>query len=75
MSERSKTKGDAMPAFARVYQSFEDFEREELRKLNSLDVSIDDMFDDWFVEELELDDDMLVGSGRGKKRRVADDDE
>ncbi|MFH0899609.1 MAG: hypothetical protein V2A73_03145 [Pseudomonadota bacterium] len=40
-------------AFPKVYQSFEEFEREELDRLNSLSSSIDEMFDGWFVDEME----------------------
>ncbi len=54
-----------MPAaFSKVYRSFEEFEREELRKLNTLHVSIDEMFDDWFIEELDLDEESVSKSRR-----------
>ena len=42
-------------AFPKVYQSFEEFEREELRKLDTLSTTIDDMLDDMFAEELDFD--------------------
>lgn len=55
-------------AFPKVYRSFEEFERDELRKLDGLHVSIDEMLDDMFRDEVDLDE---------KKRRGAlleDDD-
>jgi hypothetical protein len=39
----------------RIYKSFEDFEREELRKLDHLGGSVDDMLDEMFAEELDFD--------------------
>jgi hypothetical protein len=43
-------------AAPRVYRSFEEFERDELRKLDGLHVSIDDMLDQMFADELDFDD-------------------
>jgi hypothetical protein len=43
-------------AAARVYRSFEEFERDELRKLDGVHVSIDDMLDEMFAGELDFDD-------------------
>jgi len=40
-------------AAPKVYRSFEEFERDELRKLDGLHVSIDDMLDEMFADELE----------------------
>ena len=54
-------------AFPKVYRSFEEFERDELRKLDGLHASIDDMLDDMFAEELDFE----PGSRRGK----GDDDD
>ena len=56
-------------AFPKVYRSFEEFERDELRKLDGLHVSIDDMLDEMFAEELDFDPDSK------KKRNAEDDDE
>ena len=39
--------------FPRVYRSFEDFERSELRKLDHLYNSVDDMVDEMLLAELE----------------------
>ena len=43
-------------AFPRVYQSFEEFEREELRKLDSFGGSLEDMLDEMVFEELDFDE-------------------
>ena len=40
-----------MSAFPKVYQSFMDFEREELKKLQGLDVHMDAMMDQLMSEE------------------------
>jgi hypothetical protein len=45
-----------MAAFPRVYTSFAEFEREELRKLDSLRTSVDDMMEERFSEELNFGD-------------------
>jgi hypothetical protein len=56
-------------AFPKVYRSFEEFERDELRKLDGLHVSIDEMLDEMFGEELDFDE----NAKRGK--RTESDDE
>jgi len=38
----------------RVYTSFAEFERDELRRLDSLHTSVDDMVEERFAEELEF---------------------
>ena len=38
----------------RVYTSFAEFEREELRRLDSLHTSVDDMVEERFAEDLEF---------------------
>jgi hypothetical protein len=55
-------------AAPKVSRSFEEFERDELRKLDGLHVSIDDMLDEMFADELDFEAD-----GRGKRNQ--DDDE
>jgi hypothetical protein len=54
-----------MAAFPRIYQSFAEFEREELRKLDSLHTTVDDMLEERFSEELDFGED----AGRAKKKR------
>ncbi len=46
-------RGYAVP---KVYRSFEEFERDELRKLDGIHLSIDEMLEDMFPAELESDD-------------------
>jgi hypothetical protein len=56
-------------AFPRVYRSFEEFEREELNKLDMAG-SLDDMVDAMFAEELDFE-----GGSRRSRGRNADEDE
>jgi hypothetical protein len=69
-------------AFPKVYRSFEEFERDELRKLDSLTMSIDDMLEDMFSDaERELDFDKPAasspkpGRARAKVTRLFSDSE
>ena len=55
-------------AFPKVYRSFEEFERDELRKLDGLHMSIDEMLDDMFSDELDFE-------GGSRKRKEEEDDE
>jgi hypothetical protein len=50
---------------ARVYRSFEEFEREELRAPDRLDSTIDEMLDQMFADGLDFDD---------ERRRPSDDE-
>jgi hypothetical protein len=55
-------RGYAVP---KVYRSFEEFERDELRKLDGIHLSIDDMLEDMFPSELDFDrDDAKSGAGK-----------
>ena len=54
-------------AVPKVYRSFEEFERDELRKLDGFSVSIDDMLDEMFADELDFES--------GDKRGSASQDE
>jgi hypothetical protein len=68
-----------MAAFPRVYRSFADFERDELRKLDSLRTTVDDMLDEAFSDELDFGEDAPAGgrgstSKRGSRRPVALDE-
>jgi hypothetical protein len=58
-------RGNAMP---RVYRSFEEFERDELRKLDGIHMTIDEMLDDMFSGELDFD-------GDGKRAARSEGDE
>ena len=55
-------------AAPKVYRSFEEFERDELRKLDGLHTSIDDMLDEMLADELDFE-------ASGGKRNREDDDE
>jgi hypothetical protein len=50
-------------AFMRVYRSYEEFERDELRRVDSLQSTVDDMLDEMFSEELDFE----PGAKRGRK--------
>jgi len=52
-------------AFPRVYRSFEEFEREELHKLD-MSGAIDDMLGDMFAEELDFDEATVRRSRRAE---------
>jgi hypothetical protein len=58
-----------MAAIPRIYRSFAEFEREELRRLDSMHTSIDDLLDEKFAEELDF------GETSTKKRRIGDDED
>jgi hypothetical protein len=58
-------------AFPKVYRSFEEFERDELRKLDGLHASIDDMLDEMFADELDFE----PGSKRRNQEENEDADE
>ena len=47
----------------RIYTSFAEFEREELRRLDSLHTSVDDLVEERFAEELDF------GGGDAPRKR------
>src|SRR5438093_13654973 len=47
-------KGSMSAGNPRVYTSFAEFEREELRRLDSLHTSVDDLVEERFAEELDF---------------------
>ena len=53
--------------FPRVYRSFEEFEREELNRLDA-GTPIDDMIDEMFAEELDFDEASVKRSRRREER-------
>jgi len=54
----------------RIYRTFEEFEREELRR-DGYFASVDDMIDDMFSAGAELD----FSDGESRRSRATDDDE
>jgi hypothetical protein len=56
----------------RIYRTFEEFEREELRRMETVSASVDDMIDTIFGKELDFD---ASGGGKGGGRKSWDDDE
>jgi hypothetical protein len=53
----------------RIYRTFEEFEREELRRMETVSASVDGMMETAFGEELDFE------RGDRKRRRAWDDDE
>jgi hypothetical protein len=56
-------------AFPRVYQSFADFERDELRKLDSLRTTVSDMLEERFTQELDFETEEAPRRKRGRPRK------
>ncbi len=59
-----------MSGFPRVYGSFAEFEREELRKLDSMNTSVDDMVEERFAEELDFGSSDGPPKKRGRPRKI-----
>lgn len=55
-------------AAPKIYRSFEEFERDELRKLDGLHMSIDEMLDEMFADELDFEAD-------ARRKRGEEEDE
>jgi len=55
--------------FPRIYGSFAEFEREELRKLESMNASVDDMMEERFSEELDFGSTDAPRRKRGRPRK------
>jgi hypothetical protein len=54
----------------RIYRTFEEFEREELRRLETVGSSVDEMIDTIFGQELDFE-----ASGKRSKSAWDDDEE
>ena len=59
-----------MSLFPRVYGPFAEFEREELRKLDSLHTSVSDMVEERFAEELDFGGGGGAPRKRGRPRKI-----
>lgn len=58
-----------MSAFPRIYRSFAEFERDELRRLDSLHTTVADLLEERFSEETSLFDEIDESPRRGRRRR------
>jgi hypothetical protein len=59
-----------MSSFPRVYGSFAEFEREELRRLDSLHTSVSDMVEERFSDDLDFgNNDGQAPRKRGRPRK------
>ena len=56
-------------AFPRVYTSFAEFERSELRKLDSMRTTVDDMMEERFAQELDFGESSGAPRKRGRPRK------
>lgn len=52
-----------------IYRTFEDFEREEMRRADVVSGAVDHLFDDMFADEVDLD------AGRNASADYGDDEE
>ena len=60
-----------MSTSARIYGSFAEFEREELRKLDSLHTSVSDMVEERFSDDLDFGgNDGTAPRRRGRPRKI-----
>lgn len=59
-----------MSSIPRVYGSFAEFERDELRKLEYLGVSVTDMVEERFSEELDMGGGSEAPRKRGRPRKL-----
>jgi len=55
-----------------MYRTFEEFEREELRRADSIGSAVDELFDGMLAEELDFD---ATAARHGRRREVEADDE
>jgi len=55
----------------RIYTSFAEFTREELRRLDSLHTSVDDLVEERFAEELDFGNGGEAPRKRGRPRKNA----
>jgi hypothetical protein len=53
----------------RIYRTFEEFEREELRRMDAVGSSVDDMVGNLLTEELDFE------APAGRRKSAWDDDE
>ena len=61
---------------SRTYRSYEEFEREELRRGHTVGASLDDWLDRSFVEELDLEaQEARARAAEDKDEEAEDDDE
>ena len=54
-----------------MYRTFEEFEREEMRRADSIGAAVDELFDELLVDDLNFD----ASSGRPAGRDQGDDEE
>jgi hypothetical protein len=60
-----------MSGFPRIYRSFDEFEREELRKLDSMGATVDDLLEERFSDDLGAGGEDAPRRRRGRPRKNA----
>ncbi len=55
--------------FPRVYNSYAEFEREELRRLDGMNTSVDELVEERFAEELDFGGGSEAPRRRGRPRK------
>ncbi len=55
-----------------MYRTFEEFEREELRRADSVGAAVEELFDSMLSEELDFD---ATAARLSRRRHEADDEE
>jgi hypothetical protein len=58
-----------MSGFPRIYRSFDEFEREELRKLDSMGATVDDLLEERFSDDLGAGGEDAPRRRRGRPRK------
>jgi hypothetical protein len=58
-----------MSGFPRIYRSFDEFEREELRKLDSMGATVDDLLEERFSDDLGAGSEDAPRRRRGRPRK------
>jgi hypothetical protein len=53
----------------RIYTSFAEFEREEIRRLDGMNASVDDMVEERFAEDLDFGQSSDAPKKRGRPRK------
>ena len=55
-------------SFPRIYGSFDEFQRDELRKLDNMGVSVDELFEERYADDSDLDS-QAPRKKRGRPRK------
>ena len=59
----------------RIYRTFEEFEREEIRRLDAVGTSVDDQLNELFLDDLDFDSTARRHAGGSADEEDGDDEE